>query len=127
DARSLAVIASSQDNSACPGRFAQTFTYAWSVVSPVGTGASFDAPSSAQTTFTPGAGFAYTLQVVVSGSNGQSATRTLIVDAQCAGLPVTTAPVQVSVQGEGLVQFPRVPVAGSYRVFRDDVVTLSTA
>ena len=65
DTRSLAVIASSQDNSACPGRFAQTFTYAWSVQKD---GEDYTLPegtdtASASFTFTPNDNGGYTVSL----------------------------------------------------------------
>ena len=124
DPRALRVTPSSNDDTACPARFAQTYSFSWSVVSPASAGGTFSAPSAAETTFSPGASVLYTLRALVTGSNGRSASALLAVDARCGQAPVTTSALGVSVQGDG--SFPRTLMGGSYRVFRDDVVTVST-
>jgi hypothetical protein len=125
DPHTLRVTPSSVDDTACPARFAQTYSFAWSVVSPSSAGGTFSAPTAAETTFSPGASAVYALRALVTGSNGRSTSAFVTVDASCGQTPVSAGALAASIQGEGA--FPRTQVGGSYRVFRDDVITVSTA
>jgi len=130
DPRTLKVASSgttfSDDDEAtkCPTRFAQTYTFAWST-----SGGTFSAPSAAQTGFAPGASANYSVQILVKGSNGQSTTATIAVNAVCAAPFMSSPNLGVAFSGSPDVGSapPRSLVGGSFNVYRDDVVTVSTA
>ena len=125
DPRTLKASPSSDDDDAtkCPARFAQTYTFAWS-----SSGGSFSAASAAQTSFTPGGSASYGVQVLVKGSNGQSATATVGVDARCAAPFISSPAVGVDFSGSQAVGSapPRSLAGGSFNVYRDDAVKVST-
>src|SRR6267143_428098 len=126
DARTLkaATLSDDDDSTKCPTRFAQTYAFAWS-----SSGGIFSAPSAAQTGFAPGGSANYSVQVLVKGSNGQSATATVGVDARCSAPFLSSPAVGVDFSGSQEVGSapPRSLVGGNFNVYRDDTVRVSTA
>ena len=120
--RNGAFFSADDDAALCPARFAQTYTFAWST-----TGGTFRAPSASQTDFAPGGSVVYSINATVTGSNGQSAVAALQVDARCSSPFVTSPEVDVDFAGSPVGSAPpRSPVSGSFNVYRDDAVTVST-
>ena len=91
DPHTLSATASSvdDDGALCPIRFAQSYSFAWSVVSGPGGGVFSDASVSSPT-FTPSLPGAYTLEVVAVGqASGVSGTAQTVIDTTCAAPTIT--------------------------------------
>ncbi|HMC69876.1 MAG TPA: hypothetical protein VKJ07_12045, partial [Mycobacteriales bacterium] len=124
DRRSLRVVPTSTDDDSqrCPARFAQTYSFAWTVLVQSARPGTLSTPAAQTTIFTPGGSAIYQLQALVTGSNGRSALASIAVDATCSAPFVSATSVGAAFTGQD-ASFVR----STARVFRDDVVTVSTS
>jgi len=112
-----AFFSADSDPAQCPGRFAPTYQFAWSLNPdsggiPPGT---FSSTSTNPTTFTPGTHRSYSVHLMVSG-NGQSGTADQALDANC-NPPVVETPVLAPVNGGS---------PPPTTIFAGDLVTVAT-
>jgi hypothetical protein len=87
------------DATACPSRFAQTYSYSWSIVAPAGvTEYLFNPTAGATAAFAAGANGSFDVSVVVTGAKQGSDTAHDPIDVTCAApAPTVSMPDSVTV------------------------------
>ena len=93
------LFSTDDDATACPSRFAQTYSYSWSIVAPGGVSEYLFSPTAGATAdFAAGENGTYDVSVVVTGAKQGSDTAHNLIDVVCAApAPAVIMPVSVTV------------------------------